>query len=91
MSPKKSGAVTLLLLSPSLLALSSCSRSNCDSNFSTPQTSDDCGTGSRSNSSTRSYIAPGGFRGNTGSQSGSVRGGFGSSGRSSGGFFGGGG
>ena len=94
MSPKKRGAVTLLLLSPALLALSGCSGSNCDSNGSTPQTSDDCGTGTR-NGRSGGYVGSGGFRGGSGSggvESGSARGGFGSSGRSfGGGFFGGGG
>jgi len=92
---KKRGAVALVLLSPAFLAtLPGCSNtSNCDSNRSTPQTSDDCGTGTSSRSGGGFYGGGGVFHGGgSRSSSGSVRGGFGSSGRSfGGGFFGGGG
>ena len=75
-----SGLVTLALVSPGLLAFSGCGRSNCDSNFSTPQTSDDCGRGGRTGSGA-SGVVRGGTNGGTTSASGSQRGGFGGFGR----------
>ena len=78
-----SGLVTLAIVSPALLAFSGCGGSNCDSNFSTPQTSDDCGRGGRTGSG--GFIrggTSGGFNGDGTSASGSQRGGFGGFGRS---------
>ena len=80
-----SKAVALAILSPAILAISGCN-SNCDSNRSTPQTSDDCGTSGRSGGY---YRGGGSFGRSTGGDSatGTGRGGFGGLGR----FFSGGG
>lgn len=77
-----SRAVALVVLSPAVLALSGCSSRNCDSNYSTPTTTDDCSIG-RSGSSSSYYRGGSRARGNS---YGSTRGGFGGFGRMFGGF-----
>lgn len=70
---RATAAVALLVLTPAVAALLSGCSSDCDNNRSTPQTSDDCGTGTYSGGGYHGGYFGGG-RGWGGS---SARGGFG--------------